>query len=71
MVLQGALIAYHNIEFIEVTVNETMFCQTNNKTNDPFKNHLWILQLLNLYTASDRMIDKMQSPIAQWSDIVV
>ena len=54
MVLQSALIAYHNIEFIEVTVNETMFCQTNNKTNDPFKNHLWILQLLNLYTASDR-----------------
>ena len=54
MVLQSALIAYHNIEFIEVTVNETMFRQTNDKTNDPFKNHLWILQLLNLYTASDR-----------------
>jgi hypothetical protein len=26
MVLQKALIAYHNIEFIKVTVNETMFC---------------------------------------------
>ena len=54
MVLQGALIAYHNIEFIEVTVNETMFCHTNNKANDPFKNNIRILQLLNLYTALDR-----------------
>lgn len=49
-----ALIAYHNIEFIEVAVNETMFSQTNNKTKDPFKNHIWILQLLNLHTARDR-----------------
>lgn len=54
MVLQSALIAYHNIEFIEVTVNETVFCQTNNKTNDPFKNHLKIWQMLNMCTALDR-----------------
>ena len=54
MVLQSALIAYHNVEFIIVTMNETMFCQTNKKTNDPFKNYLRILHLLNLCTALDK-----------------
>lgn len=54
MVLQSALFSYHNIELIEVTMNETLFCQRNNKTNDPFKNHLQIWQLLNLCTALDR-----------------
>jgi len=35
--------AYHDVKFIEITMNETMFCQPNNYTNNCLKNCLWVL----------------------------
>lgn len=46
-----APIANHYVEFIEVTMNETMLCQTNDKAQNCIENCLWILQLFHLYTA--------------------
>lgn len=47
---RDATIGYHNVKFIEITVNQPMLCQTNNKTSDRFKDYVWVLQLLNLHT---------------------
>lgn len=35
--------AYHDVKFIEITMNETMLCQPNNHTNNCLKYRLWIL----------------------------
>lgn len=45
--------SYHDIKFIEITVDETMFCQANNETYNYLKNHLWALQFAYLHTAEE------------------
>jgi len=35
--------AYHNVKLIEITVNKTMLCQTNNNAKYRLKNSFWIL----------------------------
>lgn len=35
--------AYHNVKLIEITVNKTMLCQTNNNAKYRLENSFWIL----------------------------
>lgn len=45
---------YHYVKFIKVTMNETMFCQTNNNTENSVENSFWILQFLHLHTVNNK-----------------